>query len=95
MEPVATTEVTLASSTETHSQSVEEEEDTIDRPSLDTVLQTDQATTNSESETTTEKVSMDTTRLPTSKLILNLAVELQEEELDHHQEGEEDHQRNQ
>lgn len=96
MEPEVTTEVTLASSTETHSQLVEEEEDTIDRPSLDTVLQTDQATTNSERETTTERVSMVTTRPPISKLTLNHAVDPpQEKPADHPRDQPEDHQEDQ
>lgn len=96
MEPEVTTEVTSVSSMETHSQLVEEEEDTTDRPSLDTELQTNQATTNSESETTTEKVSTDTTRLPTSRLILNHAVDLLKRDQPRDQpESQEDHQRDQ
>ena len=47
----------------------------IDRLSLDMVLQIDKATTSLVSETTTEKASMDTTRLLTSKLIHSLVVD--------------------
>jgi len=70
-----TIEVTLASSMEIHCQLVEEGADTIDRLSRDMELLRGLATTSLVRGTTTERVSMGTTRLLTSRLILNLVVE--------------------